>query len=265
VTEHWYETAFGSFYPVLYGHRDDAEAVRCLRLLARLCPLNGPVLDLGCGEGRHLALLDRPDRPAVGLDLSADLLRGARRRAGGRDLRLVRGDMRCLPCAGGAFGTVVSLFTAFGYFAGRAANAVPVQEIARVLVPDGHWCLDYFDADRLRKELAGNPAAVRERRAGPLAVREIRVYDEARSLVRKSVEMSVLPGREEEAAALGCGPDGIRYGEEVAVFTLDEIDAMAGDAGLARVAGAGDYAGAPLGAGDRWLLVYRRRSGGGGS
>jgi len=51
---------------------------------------------------------------------------------------------------------------------------------------------------------------------------------------------------------------GLRYTEAVAVFDLAEMDALAGESGLTRVAAAGAYDGAALGDGDRWLLVYRR-------
>ena len=256
VTEAWYETAFGAFYPLIYGHRDAEEASRCLEQLDRMATLAPPLLDLGCGEGRHLELLARRGL-AVGLDLSAPLLQRARTDGGG-DLNLVRGDMRRLPVGDGCLGTVVSLFTAFGYFDSKGANARPVAEVARVLRTGGHWCLDYFNADRVRGELAGRPPAVRNRTAGPLVVKEERTYDDARAVVRKVVLLEALPGREEEAAVWGCGPAGLRYVEEVMVFTLDDLDGMARAAGLERVAAAGSYEGAPLGSGDRWLLVYRR-------
>lgn len=256
MTDAWYETAFGAFYPLLYGHRDAAEAGRCLEQLDRMATLAPPVLDLGCGEGRHLDLLARRGL-AVGLDLSLPLLRQARQERGG-GLNLIRGDMRCLPLADSRLGTVVSLFTAFGYFNTPVANARPVKEVARVLRPGGHWCLDYFNADRVREELADRPPAVRRRTAGPLVVTEERTYDDTCGIVRKAVILEALSGREEEAAVWGCGPAGLRYVEEVMVFTLDDLDGMARAAGMDRVAAAGSYRGAPLGTGDRWLLVYRR-------
>ena len=72
----WYETAFAAHYPLLYQHRDEAEARHCVDLLPRLAPLGeGTILDLGCGGGRHLELIAARGGRAVGLDLSADLLR----------------------------------------------------------------------------------------------------------------------------------------------------------------------------------------------
>ncbi len=259
MADSWYATAFGAFYPVLYGHRDDEEAERLLRLLRTLCPLRGPVLDLGCGDGRHLVRLE----DAVGLDLSAELLRAARRRTGGSGVKLVRGDLRDLPFADATCGSVLSLFTAFGYFADAAGNEGPVAEIARILVPGGHWCLDYFDADRVLAELGNEVPVRRQREAGPLVVNEIRYYDSTRRIVQKMVVLKPLHGAETDANSLGVGREGVSYTEEVMVFSLEELDGMAARSDLHRVAAAGSYGGAPLGEGDRWLLVYARGNKGG--
>jgi hypothetical protein len=74
----------------------------------------------------------------------------------------------------------------------------------------------------------------------------------------KEVRLSALPGREAEAAGLGVDAAGMDYVERVTLYRLDDLDRLAAVAGLARVGGAGDYDGAPLGAGKRWLLAYRK-------
>lgn len=254
MADPWYEVAFGPAYPALYGHRDRAEAARCLDLLADLDALAEPVLDMGCGDGRHSAHLAASGRHVLGIDLSAALLTRARAEHG--ELALVRGDMRMLPLADGSCGSVLSLFTAFGYFGSAAEDARPVAEAARVLRPGGRWTLDYLDADRVRAELADGIPRERERVADPFAVRETRRLDAAGRAVVKEIRLRARPGREAAAAALGCGSDGLAYREEVALYELAELDAMAAAAGLGRVAAAGSYDGAPLGEGDRWLLVY---------
>ncbi|MBK9473439.1 MAG: class I SAM-dependent methyltransferase [bacterium] len=262
MAEPWYRVAFGAFYPCLYSHRDDDEARRCVDALARLAPLGNadgrPLLDLGCGDGRHLDQLRSHGLSVVGLDLSRALLQAARRR--GLGAGLVCADMRRLPFGDGAFGAVLSLFTAFGYFGETAADgaggdAAVIRGIARVSAPGGHWFLDFLNADRVRAELGGR-ALTRTREAGPLAVAETRRL-EAGAVV-KDVRLVALPGRDNEAAGLGVGPDGVEYTERVWLYTLADLDRLAGDAGLQRVGAAGDYDGAPLGAGPRWLLAYRK-------
>lgn len=265
MPQEWFETAFKSHYPLLYQHRDTAEARKCLDLLPSLAPLptvqGQLILDLGCGDGRHLELLGKLGHAAVGLDLSMELLHGAQTRLGKeRTSPLVRGDMRRLPFREASFSTVLSLFTAFGYFGPPAANQDPVREVARVLVPGGHWFLDYFDCDRVRAELGGGEPRVRDRELGPLKVREKRRFVAEESLVAKQVRLEPRPGHEPEAAKLGVPADGLEYTEKVAIFTLRELDDMASKENLTRVAAAGSYEGVSLGDGNRWILVFRKNT-----
>ncbi|MEN8007468.1 MAG: class I SAM-dependent methyltransferase [Candidatus Krumholzibacteriota bacterium] len=261
--EGWFKAAFGAHYPLLYQHRDAAEAGRCIAMLQGLAPFTRRpgdlVLDLGCGDGRHLELLFRLGIAAVGLDLSVHLLDRARAREGGSSrYPLVRGDMRHLPLADDSFVSVLSLFTAFGYFGTPADNKAPVQEVARVLKQGGRWYLDYFDGDRVLAELGSGSRKERERELGPLTVREIRRYEADRSLVAKEVHLRPRSGKQEEALALGVPSQGLEYTEQVAVFTLPELDDMAAGQGLHRVAAAGGYEGQVLGEGTRWILVYQK-------
>lgn len=267
MTDPWYQAAFGDHYPLLYAHRDEAEARRCLDLLPRLAPLapagsSLPVLDLGCGDGRHLESLARRIGPVIGLDLSASLLALARKRFPHRVsglAGLLRGDMRRIPLADGSMGGVLSLFTSFGYFGNLRDNLVVVEEVSRVLDVGGHWFLDYLDCRRVRRELAALPAGKQRTRVlGPCRFDEVRRLDGDGSRVLKDVVVRAVPGHEEQAKAFGIGPRGVSYTEQVALFEESELDAMAEGRGLFRCAAAGSYRGDPLGEGDRWLLVYRR-------
>ncbi len=261
MTDSWFEQAFAAHYPLLYQHRDEREAARCLELLPKLAPLGeGHILDLGCGEGRHLQRMRDHGRAVTGLDLSAALLGRARERANAGDrFPLVRGDMRQLPFTEGSFNSVLSLFTAFGYFGPLQQNRPVVAEVARVLAPGGHWFLDYLDADRVRRELEDEPPAPRVRQIGPLDIRETKRLSVAGDRVLKSVSVLPVAGHEGEAAQWQVEPAGLHYEEQVALFTVDELDVLAADEGLDRVAQAGSYEGQDLGTGDRWILVYRRR------
>jgi SAM-dependent methyltransferase len=254
----WFERAFGAFYPLVYAHRDAREARRCLDLLPRLAPLGpGPLLDLGCGQGRHLGLLAERGHRAVGLDLSLPLLRRARQDAPRQ--ALLRADMRAIPLQGASCSAVLSLFTAFGYFGDLAAHRPVVSEIARVLRRGGHWFLDFLDSERVQAELEG-AVGERVRELAALRVHESRALATAPARVVKTVHVAPRPGHEAEAAAVGITREGLRYAEEVTLFSLAELDGLAAGAGLQRVAAAGDYGGAPLDPAhsERWLLVYRR-------
>jgi ubiquinone/menaquinone biosynthesis C-methylase UbiE len=89
----------------------------------------GRVLDLGCGTGRNLPLLE--GGRSVGLDPSFASLRRARRRSPGTVL--VQGSAEALPFRDGVFDTVVS---------GLVLCSVPdpargLAEVRRVLRPEG--------------------------------------------------------------------------------------------------------------------------------
>ncbi len=256
----WFATAFGAHYPVLYAHRDEAEARRAVAAFAALAaPGPGRVLDLGCGAGRHLGPLTGRGWTAVGLDLSAALLAAATAGAAVRPAPLVRGDMRRLPLRGGACARVLSLINAFGYFGDMPHHQPVVAEVGRVLAGQGRWFLDYLNCAAVRAELDGGPRT-REREAGPLRVTERRRL--AGERVEKEVLLRPAPGAEEQAAALGVPAAGLSYVETVALFDIDALDVLAAAHGLRRAAAGGGYGGEAFGAASpRWLLVYAKDAG----
>jgi len=258
----WYRTAFGAHYRLLYRHRDQQEAARCLSTVARLAPLGrGPVLDLACGEGRHLSWLAETGLPAVGLDLSADLLAAARAGTGNLDgIWLVRADMRCVPLHDASVSAVLSLFTSFGYFGPLERHGSVVREIARLLPAGGHWFLDYLNCRAVQRNLGTGPSESCDR-IEPFEVQQRRRLGQGPLRVIKLVSVRPLPGRQTEAARWNVPVDGLHYQEEVVLFSLAEIDALAERCHLERVAQAGSYQGDPLDeeTSPRWLLVYRKR------
>ncbi len=253
----WYETAFGAHYSWLYAHRDQVEAEACVATLAARDYLSmGVILDLGCGEGRHLSDLSaRGSRDVVGLDLSSELLTRAGTRAADT-AGLVRADMRTLPFATASFGTVLSLFTAFGYFGRLAEHAELLAEIARVLTPGGIWCLDYLNCRRV----AATADGVTERDAGPCRVVESKTLAADGARIHKRVQIAPLAGRESAAQALGVPTAGLDYTEAVALFDPAALDALAARVGLHRHDAMGGYDGRSFDPdeADRWLLFYRR-------
>lgn len=148
----WWKDAFTADYLKIYAHRDDAEAEAMVeRLMPMLAGIPGPVLDVGCGGGRHLAALRRRGLAAFGLDYSKDLLAAATVRP---ELpgRLVRADMRAPPIAPGSCGAVLLLFTAFGYFSDEE-NAACLKSLAELLLPGGVLILDLPDPEAVKAGL----------------------------------------------------------------------------------------------------------------
>jgi ubiquinone/menaquinone biosynthesis C-methylase UbiE len=96
-------------------------------------PKEARILEVGCGRGIALPVLDRLCRPRrlVGLDIDGALLAKAADalRQEGADAELAEGDVREMPFADGSFDVVIDFGTLFHISRGDVAAA----EIARVL------------------------------------------------------------------------------------------------------------------------------------
>jgi SAM-dependent methyltransferase len=90
------------------------------------------VLDLGCGPGRDLELLQQRGVRALGIDLSLGMLREARRRVGGA---LAQADMCRLPLAGDCLNGVWFCAALLHLPRERAPQAI--GEVHRALRPGG--------------------------------------------------------------------------------------------------------------------------------
>lgn len=108
-------------------------------------------LDIGCGNGRHAALLaDVADR-VVGVDASQALLDAAEERVGDR-VGLLLGDAARLPLAADSIDLAVYVAT-LHHLPSTADRRASLDELARVLAPEGRalvsvWSTahDRFDA-----------------------------------------------------------------------------------------------------------------------
>jgi SAM-dependent methyltransferase len=183
----WYKKWFGEDYLELYSHRDEPEAEAHVDFVER--HLGGPhpraVLDLACGAGRHTAALRRRGYRTLGVDLSLTLL--ARMQECG--LPRVAGDMRLLPFAAGSFDWVLNFFTSFGYFEQERENFLVLEEIARVLSPDGRYLIDLMNPGPVLAGLKPRESQVMEGRTMEVE----RWYDAGSQRVNKRIVVSA-PG-----------------------------------------------------------------------
>jgi SAM-dependent methyltransferase len=209
----WWKNAFTDHYQSLYAHRDDASAAQEIAgLIPRLAQLSGPVLDMGCGNGRHLTALREAGIHAYGCDYSAVLVRSAKQRPTCTG-KVIRGDMRH-PAIADGWGAVLMLFTAFGYFS-HEQNSDCLGELARLLVPGGWLLLDLPDPEVLARTLV--PFSQRQLADG-------RLVEETRRLHAGRVEKNIVIRQGQVVTQ--------RYGESVALYDRSAMATLAAANGL---------------------------------
>jgi SAM-dependent methyltransferase len=235
----WYQEWFGEEYLELYAHRDEEEARTQVSFFQRTCgALEGPVLDLACGMGRHVQELQTLGYHTVGCDLSYTLLRTGIREYG--PMAVARADMRHLPFCDNVFAGLVNFFTSFGYFAEEDENQQVVREMSRVLRPEAQFLFDYLNVDRELENLVQ-----REVRETPMgSVRIERWFDRSDRSFNKRMTIGEK-----------------RYLERVRGYDLREISAMFASCSLSIRSAFGDFDGSPFTrTSPRLILVGSRTS-----
>jgi SAM-dependent methyltransferase len=234
----WYQEWFGEEYLELYSHRDEHEARQQVAFFRVQCGMvDGPVLDLACGMGRHLQELHALGYSAAGCDLSYTLLRTGMREYGA--MPLARADMRHLPFCDAVFAALVNFFTSFGYFATEDENRLVVREMSRVLKPGAQFLFDYLNVHRELEKLVQ-----RETRETPLGTVQLERWFDASD---RSFNKRITIGEK-------------RYLERVRGYDLDEISAMFTACNLSIRSAFGDFDGSPYSTSSPRLILVGSRS-----
>ncbi|MEX1188474.1 MAG: methyltransferase domain-containing protein [Bacteroidia bacterium] len=147
----WFQVWFDSpYYPLLYNHRDDTEAIHFLdHLVKHLNPSSDSrMLDLACGRGRHALYLNKLGFDVTGVDLSSESIRQASK-SSSETLRFYEHDMRRL-LSTNTYHFVFNLFTSFGYFERNHENQLVINNMASTLKPGGRIIIDFLNADLIR-------------------------------------------------------------------------------------------------------------------
>lgn len=244
IDEPWYVTAFRADYRAVYPGRD-LEAARLEARRVVEVGIEGRVLDLCCGFGRHTLALLELGLDMVGVDLSGELLAQAGELPGGEALagRLVRADARAVPFASATFDGLVNLFSSFGYF-GPEGDLEVLDEIARLLRPGGRALMDLMNPPLVRANLV--PHSTTERNGARIL--ESRALRQGGRLVTKDVSLT-LPSGEER-----------RWREEVRLYETHELAELLAPRGLEITDVDGDFSGAPHDdLAERQIVRLRRR------
>lgn len=152
--DNWFETWFNShYYHILYQNRDQEEAARFIRNLAKYLdlPSGAKALDLACGKGRHALQLRKLGFEVVGIDLAEESINEAKLQE--QDgLEFFVHDMRTLYWTD-HFDVVVNLFTSFGYFHNADDDQKTISSISEALKPGGVVVIDFLNAEKVIRNL----------------------------------------------------------------------------------------------------------------
>lgn len=233
----WYREWFGEDYLELYSYRDADEARRQAAFFFELFgAVDGTLLDLACGMGRHIDELRRLGYSVTGCDLSFVLLRHGLGKHG--TMPVVRADMRSLPFRIASFAGLVNFFTSFGYFDSPEEDVQTIGEMRRVLRPGAPVLFDYLNVRRELERLVEREE--REVEGEQLVIE--RWFDAASSTFNKRITIG-----------------GRRFIERVRGYDVDEMTRLFADAGFAIRDVYGDFSGAPFSDGSPRLILAGTR------
>lgn len=194
----------------------------------------GPVLELGCGNGRILLDLLAHGVDIVGVDASAGMLADLQRKAAARGLpaRVARMDMRRLGLRAG-FGVVLCPYSLITYVTADAEVPVLLRALWSLLRPGGQCVVDAF-IPRPRAGAAAFTLDYRRPYAGGTLARWKRISAVGES-VNRIERRYVVEDAEGEAL------DIIEVAEDIRPRTAGELSRQLQDAGFARPALVWDY------------------------
>lgn len=157
----WYQDLFAKEDPFRAERYSESESSRKeVDFVIEALGLNSgdKILDLCCGQGRHLIDLMRRGYDVVGVDLSEYMLSKCREAASKEALepQLIQADMRELPFNSG-FDAVINMFDSFGYLESDIENQKALDKISQALKPGGRLLLDHLiNRDSLRQRSGGS-------------------------------------------------------------------------------------------------------------
>lgn len=157
VKPNWWEGLFNSLYL-----KTDGDVVEDQNLTRKEIDLfldilkpakNHAILDLCCGQGRHVLELARRGYTRVeGIDFSHFLIRRANINAKkeSHKVKFRHGDARKLPFPTDSFDVILILGNSFGYFESSQDDLKVLKEVFRVLKPWGKLLVDITDGEHVK-------------------------------------------------------------------------------------------------------------------
>ncbi len=157
----WWKRLFNSIYLKTDADVLDNEliTVREMSLFKKILGIKSgeSLLDIACGQGRHLIELAKDDSYLLsGIDRSRYLIQRAKNncKRKGLSVNFKEGDARKLPFDTDSFDYITILGNSFGYFETAEDDVKVLKEIFRVLKPGGKLLMDVADGKFLRENFA---------------------------------------------------------------------------------------------------------------
>lgn len=218
-------------------------------------PVDGPILELGCGTGRVALPVARDGATVVGIDRSDSMLARARARVKrarlGSRVQLIRGDIRHLPFPARSFRLVMAPYGILQSLLDEKLLADTLKDVHRVLARNGVFGLELV-ADLPAWEEYSNKTTLRGARGPhgkPIVLVESVKQDRRRHITR--FVQTFVEGR---------GKSATRKTFSIAFRTLSvpQMVQRLENAGLEVSALLGDYQGGPWDLrADAWIILAR--------
>jgi len=152
---------YAKYYDLLYRDKDyNAEVEYITNLIKEHKPEAKTILDIGCGTGRHAALIADKDFEVHGVDISEEMLRIAERQCN-KELKLSfsQADLTCLNL-NKKFDVVTALFHVISYQDTNEKLFKAFESVKNHLNPGGIFLFDFWYGPAVLSD----PPAVRVKR-----------------------------------------------------------------------------------------------------
>lgn len=157
---------YARYYDLLYKDKDYAGETEYIhQLIQRFAPGTNSILELGCGTGKHAALLTSQGYTVCGIDQSAKMLQQANQKKASlpaghaSQLEFFQGDIRKIRLDR-QFDAVIGLFHVVSYQISNEALCQTFANAEHHLSPDGIFIFDVWYGPAVLK----NPPAIRIKR-----------------------------------------------------------------------------------------------------
>jgi ubiquinone/menaquinone biosynthesis C-methylase UbiE len=219
-------------------------------------PVDGPILELGCGTGRVALPIARHGATVIGIDRSASMLARARLRVTrsrlSKRVKLIRGDIRQLPFPDQSFPLVMAPYGILQSLLDERVLAATLKDVRRVLSRDGIFGMELV-ADLPAWEEYSKHTSLRGKRGPngrPIVLIESVKQDRKNHITR--FEQEFVEGRGKSATRR-------KFSLAFRTVSVPEMVKRLEKAGLEVAALLGDYQGGPWDLrADVWIILARK-------